>query len=104
MQHLNMTTTGVIIIACSVVLLAWEVVAFVSGRRQALVSSWMQRFGFRSPLGMLSLGVMLGHCFAYFPPVVDGEKLQCPACGLWIELKSHPDGSVSGLHTEEPGK
>lgn len=83
---LNMSTTGVIMTACGVILLIWEVLAFVFNKRQALISTWFQKLGFRSPAAVFVLGALAGHFWMYFPPTVDGEAVQCPKCDATLQL------------------
>ena len=96
MQHLNMTTTGVIIISCSIVLLMWEVVAFVRGKRRALISTWMQKIGFRSPIFIFVAGIFAGHFWAYFPPTLDDEHVVCPHCLKDFKLRLDHTGHLTG--------
>jgi hypothetical protein len=86
MPSLNMTGTGVIIIAVGLVVLVWEVVAFVTGNRRALISTWMQKLGFKSPASVFVLGMLAGHFWTYFPPTIDDEQVECPACKKWLKL------------------
>ena len=60
-SFLNMTTTGVIMTACGIVLLIWEVLAFVLNKKQALISTWFQKLGFRSPAAVFVIGALAGH-------------------------------------------
>lgn len=83
---LNMTTTGVILIAVGIVVLCWEVVAFVKQERRALVSTWMQKFGFRAPASIFVLGMLAGHFWCYFPPTIDDERVECPICNKQLRL------------------
>ena len=75
-----MTTAGLVVTACVIALVVWEIVAFVAGRKRALLSTWFQKFGFRSPAAILGLGMLMGHFWMYFPPTVDDEPVQCPCC------------------------
>jgi hypothetical protein len=86
MTSLNMTHTGVVIIAVGIVVLVWEVVAFVTRSRRALVSTWMQKFGFRAPASIFVLGMLAGHFWAYFPPSIDDENVECPSCKKLLNL------------------
>jgi hypothetical protein len=86
MTSLNMTNTGLIIIAVGIVVLAWEIVAFVTKSRRALVSTWMQKFGFRAPASIFVLGMLAGHFWAYFPPSIDDEHVECPSCKKLLNL------------------
>jgi hypothetical protein len=96
MQDINMTWTGVLIIFVGIVLLVWEVIVFVKRKRRALISTWMQKFGFYSPLGMFVLGMLAGHFWAYFPPTLDDEQVVCPRCRYQIRLKIDEAGRLSG--------
>jgi len=87
---LNMSTTGVIITICGITLLAWEVIAFVAGKKQALLSTWFQKLGFRSPAAVFVVGALAGHFWMYFPPTVDDESVQCPQCHAWLVLSTDP--------------
>jgi len=100
MQSINMTTTGVIIIACGIVLLAWEIVAFVLQKRRALLSTWLQKAGFRSPAIVFILGMIAGHVWCYFPPTLDGEKFHCPNCRHECELIVNVDGTLTAVETD----
>ena len=86
MNSLNMTNTGVMIICVGLVILVWEVIAFVRNSRRALVSTWMQKFGFRAPASIFVLGILAGHFWAYFPPSIDDERVECPSCKKLLNL------------------
>lgn len=77
---INMTTAGLVVTACVIALVVWEIIAFVVGKKRALLSTWFQKFGFRSPAAMLGLGMLMGHFWMYFRPTVDGESVLCPCC------------------------
>ncbi len=83
---LNMTTTGVVLTACGIVLLAWEILAFVFGKKRALISTWFQKLGFRAPAAVFVLGALAGHFWLYFPPTLDNESVKCPQCDAWLIL------------------
>ncbi len=83
---MNMTGTGVLMVVTGVFLLAWEILAFVTGSRRALLSTWFQKLGFRSPIAVLVIGMLLGHFWMYFPPTVDDELVVCPHCGKTLVL------------------
>lgn len=95
-SFINMTTTGVILIACGIVLLVWEILAFVLNKKQALISTWMQKFGFRSPAAVFVLGMLVGHFWCYFPPTLDDEQVVCPHCRYQLRLKIDEAGRLSG--------
>ena len=94
-SFLNMSTTGVIMTACGIVILVWEVLAFVFNKKQALVSTWFQKLGFSSPATVFVLGALAGHFWMYFPPTVDNEPVQCPNCSQQLIL--HVDPQTGGL-------
>ena len=79
-EAVNMTTTGLIIVALTITLLVWELIAFVFKKRRALLSTWFQKFGFKQPFAMLCLGAIFGHFWMYFPPTLDDESIECPKC------------------------
>lgn len=79
-DSINMTTTGLIVTACVIALVVWELIAFVANKRRALLSTWFQKFGFKQPFAMLCLGAIFGHFWMYFPPTLDGEPIECPKC------------------------
>lgn len=96
-EFLNMSTTGVIMTGCGIVLLVWEVLAFVFNKKQALISTWFQKLGFRSPAVVFVLGALAGHFWMYFPPTVDNERVQCVQCRSWLAL--HIDAKTGELTT-----
>jgi uncharacterized membrane protein SpoIIM required for sporulation len=73
MPEINMTWTGVIIIAAATTLLAWEIIAFVQRKRRARISTWVQKFGFKSPIGVFVIGIYIGHFWTYYPPTIDDD-------------------------------
>ena len=72
--------------ACGIVILVWEVLAFVFNKKQALVSTWFQKLGFRSPATVFVLGALAGHFWMYFPPTIDDEAMKCPQCNSNLTL------------------
>lgn len=85
-SSLNMTTAGLVVTSCVIGLVVWELITFVVGRKRALLSSWFQKFGFRSPAAMLGIGMLMGHFWMYFPPTVDDEQVACPCCNANLVL------------------
>lgn len=83
---INMTTAGLVVTACVIALVVWEIIAFVVGRKQALLSTWFQKFGFRSPAALVGIGMLMGHFWMYFPPTVDNEPVTCPCCKSQLVL------------------
>jgi hypothetical protein len=75
-----MSGTGVVVVTAGIILLTWEILAFVFKRKRALISTWFQKFGFRYPAAVLVIGMLLGHFWMYFPPTVDDEPVICPHC------------------------
>ena len=84
---MGMTTTGILIIVCVIACTLYETIAFVMGKKEALLSTWLQRIGFRHPLVCLFVGIIIGHVWCYYPPDVTGTKIQCPVCCEMIELR-----------------
>jgi hypothetical protein len=93
---MNMTGTGVVIVFVGIVLLCWEILAFVLGKRRALISTWMQKLGFRSPITVFVAGIFAGHFWAYFPPTLDDEHVVCPHCRQEFKLQIDDAGRLSG--------
>ncbi len=85
-----MSTTGVLMVIIGIVLLAYEIVAFVIGKRRALLSTWFQKLGFRAPAVVFVMGMLAGHFWMYFPPTVDDEKVICPKCHETLTLTIDP--------------
>lgn len=83
---MNMSGTGVLMVVLGIILLAWEILAFVLKKRRALLSTWFQKLGFRAPAAVLVIGMLLGHFWMYFPPTVDDERVVCPHCGKTLVL------------------
>mgnify|MGYP000013392344 FL=1 len=79
-MNLGMSTTGVLMVIIGIMLLAYEIVAFVIGKRRALISTWFQKLGFRAPAAVFVMGMLAGHFWMYFPPTVDDERVVCPKC------------------------
>lgn len=96
-----MTTTGVIMVACGIVLLVWEVLAFVFNKKQALISTWFQKLGFRSPAAVFVIGALAGHFWMYFPPTVDGDRVVCPRCRSQLELTVTETGQLTATVAPE---
>ena len=96
---MNRSGTGVLIVITGIVLLSWEILAFVTGSRRALLSTWFQKLGFRSPIAILVIGMLLGHFWMYFPPTLDDEKVDCPHCGHSLTLTI--DEETGGITTSK---
>lgn len=83
---MNMSGTGVLMVTVGIVLLTWEILAFLLQKRRALLSTWFQKLGFRAPAAALIIGMLLGHFWMYFPPTVDDERVVCPHCSKTLVL------------------
>lgn len=86
-QFLNMSNFGLLFTICAIICLTWEILAFVFKQNRGLISTWMQKIGFRNPAVALCLGMILGHVWMYFPPTVDQEVVTCPCCTVKLMLK-----------------
>jgi hypothetical protein len=82
----NMDGSSVVVVVVSIILLVWETLAFVMKKPRALLSTWMQKFGFRNPAAALIVGMFLGHFWMYFPPTIDDERVVCPHCRTTLVL------------------
>jgi hypothetical protein len=98
-DSINMTTTGLIVTACVIALVVWELIAFVCNKRRALVSTWFQKFGFNNPAAMFSLGALAGHFWMYYRPTMDGEVLECPHCNAKLVVTLNE--KTGGYFTEK---
>lgn len=87
-NFLNMSNFGILVTLICVILLFWETLAFIFKKRRALISTWMQKIGFKSPAVALFVGMIFGHIWMYFPPTLDCENFICPNCQKVIELKT----------------
>jgi hypothetical protein len=85
-MDIGMSTTGVLMVAIGIVVLCYEIIAFVLRKRRALLSVWIQKLGFRAPGAILIIGMILGHCLMYFPPTIDDERVICPKCRETLTL------------------
>ena len=85
-SSINMTTAGLVVTSCVIGLVVWELIAFVAGRKRALLSTWFQKFGFRSPAALVGIGMLMGHFWMYFPPTMDDEPVMCPCCKSHLVL------------------
>ena len=101
-SFLNMTSSGLLVTACVIGLLVWEIVAFVVGRKRALLSTWFQKLGFRAPAATLCIGMLMGHFWMYFPPTVDNEPVVCPCCSHKLIL--NVDNETGDLTAESECK
>lgn len=86
-MNIGMSTTGVLMVTIGIVVLVYEILAFVLQKRRALVSTWFQKLGFRAPAVVFVLGMLAGHFWMYFPPTVDDETVVCPRCRETLVLR-----------------
>lgn len=81
-----MSNFGLLVTIGGITCLTWEILAYVFKQKRGLISTWMQKIGFRNPAVALSVGMILGHVWMYFPPTVDDEPVQCPCCKSHLVL------------------
>lgn len=101
-DFLTMSNSGLIITVCCIILLVWELLAFIFGKRRALLSTWFQKLGFRAPAAVFALGALAGHFWMYFPPTIDDEVVQCPQCKARLTLNIDTQtGDLTATTTRE---
>lgn len=68
-----MTTTSIIVLSACIVVGIWDaiVVARSKGNIGSSVSRFLQKLGFRSPVFVLMIGIVLGHVFFEMEPESD---------------------------------
>lgn len=93
-QQLKMDNTGILIITCAITLCIWEAVAFVKGKKRALISTWWQKFGFRAPSSIFMLGMLAGHFWMYYPPTLDDTRCECPKCEAKLVLSTDENDEI----------
>lgn len=94
-DFLSMSNFGILVTIIAIALLVWECLAFIFKKRSALISTWMQKIGFKSPAVALFVGMILGHVWMYFPPTIDNEKIICPNCKAELNLKTDEVGNLT---------
>lgn len=68
-----MTTTGIVLTTCFIVLGVYDFVVVCRRGVGCSISRCLQGVGFKSPIVSIVIGALLGHFFLYMPPEV-GER------------------------------